>query len=66
MNDDDTYNILNVQHVDIQMLHDKTCPLLFVIILLTHSVQCCYNVETSALIYTLNYCTDFYIITTLG
>ena len=66
MNDDDTYNILNVQHVDIQMLHDKTCPLLFVIILLTHSVQCCYNVETSPLIYTLNYCTGFYIIATLG
>ena len=36
--------------VDIQMLHNKTCPLLFVIILLIHSIQCCHNVETSPLI----------------
>ena len=37
------------------MLYDNACPLLFVIILSTHSVQCCYNIETSPLIYTLNY-----------
>ena len=48
------------EDVDIRMLHDNTCPLIFVIILLTHSVQCCYDVETSPLIYTLNYCTSFW------
>ena len=40
--------------VDIQTLHDNTRPLLFVIILSNHSVQCCYNAETSPLIYTAN------------
>ena len=34
------------------MLHDNTCPLLFVLIMLTHSAQCCYNVETSQLMKT--------------
>ena len=37
------------------MLHVNTCPLLFVIILLTHLGQCCYNVETSLLISKLLY-----------
>ena len=48
------------------MLYDNICPLLFVRILLTHSAQYCYNVEISLLIYTVNYCTGFYIIVTLG
>ena len=52
--------------VDIIMLCDNTCLLLFFTILLTHSSQCCYNVETSSLIYTVNYCTGFYIIATVG
>ena len=43
------------------VLHDNTCPLLFFITLLTHSAQCCYNVETSPLIYTVNCFTGFYI-----
>ena len=47
------------------MMHDNTFSLLFVTIFLTYSVQCCYNVETSPLIYTTNYCTGFYIIATL-
>ena len=42
------------------VLHN-TFPLLFVIIFLTHSVQCCYNVETSPLICTLNYYTGFFL-----
>ena len=57
---------LKLEDVDRQMLYDNTCPLAFVTILLNHSVQCCYNAETSLSIYTVNYCTGFYIITTLG
>ena len=52
--------------VGIKMLHDNTRLLLFAIILLKHLVQCCYNVESSPLIYSVNYCTGFYIIATLG
>ena len=48
------------------MLHENACPLLFVTVLLSHSVQRCYNVETSSLIYTVNYCSGFYIMATLG
>ena len=39
-----------IEDVDLNMFHDNTCPLLFVIIMLTHSAQCCYNVEKSPLI----------------
>ena len=35
--------------IDIQMLHD-ICPLIFVIILLTHSAECCCNVKNIPLI----------------
>ena len=48
------------------MLYDNTRPLLFVIILLTHPFQCCYNAETSPFIYKLIYCTGFYIIAALA
>ena len=57
---------LTFKDVDIQMFHDNTCPLFFVIILLNHSVQCCCNAETSPLINTVKYCTGCYIIATLG
>ena len=42
------------------VLHN-TFPLLCVIIFLTHSVQCCYNVETSPLIYTEISFHDFFL-----
>ena len=51
--------------VDIQMLHDNLCLRLFAIILLTYSAQCCYNVETSPLFYTVNYYTGFCMIAIL-
>ena len=57
---------LTFKDVDIQMFHDNTCPLFFVIILLNHSVQCCCNAQTSPLINTVKYCTGCYIIATLG
>ena len=46
--------------VDIQMLHHNTCTLLFVTILLNHSVQCCYDVENSPLIYRVSYYSGCY------
>ena len=69
--DDDLTMMMNTptywtfKDVEKQMMHDNTFSLLFVTIFLTYSVQCCYNVETSPLIYTTNYCTGFYIIATL-
>ena len=48
------------------MLHGNASLLLFVIVLLSHSVQRCYNIETSPLICTVNYYTGFYIMATLG
>ena len=64
MNDNEYLQLIEHLDVAIYMLHNNTCPLLFVIILLTYSDQCCYNVETVRLIYTVNYCTHFCIIAT--
>ena len=64
MNDNEYLQLIERLDVAIYMLHNNTCPLLFVIILLTHSAQCCYNVETVRLIYTVNCCTHFCIIAT--
>ena len=56
MNDNEYLQLIERSGVDIYMLHNNTRPLLFVIILLNHSAQSYCNVETSPLIYTVNYC----------